>query len=241
MESSKASRTVGRGATAAGLAERNTRLDAEQVVAGGPDAWRHVYNLLRYPGPPCDFGLYCWQDTEKKRHYKLLGHHLRNLVKFVQRGSKLESHNNVPQDVRTQLYTEQQQQQDRKRKRRDSGSSTGHPMIINNYIPKYPRQSGSTVDLTDISSSRSCFLTIPGLRDEGVKAYSKWHCLKVGCPTQRQHYEVARDLTLGRGDDLELVYEDKNAQFYIELGVLEGVARRWVRDVEAFLDEYDIL
>jgi hypothetical protein len=46
---------------------------------------------------------------------------------------------------------------------------------------------------------------------------------------------------LGRGDDLELVYEDKDAQFYIELGVLEGVARRWVRDVKAFLDEYDIL
>jgi hypothetical protein len=46
---------------------------------------------------------------------------------------------------------------------------------------------------------------------------------------------------LGRGDDLQLVYEDNNAQFYIELGVLEGVARRWVRDVEAFLEEYDIL
>jgi len=48
MESGKAARTVGRGATAAGLAERNTRLDAEQVVSGGPDAWRHVYNLMRY-------------------------------------------------------------------------------------------------------------------------------------------------------------------------------------------------
>jgi hypothetical protein len=29
---------------------------------------------------------------------------------------------------------------------------------------------------------------------------------------------------------------DKDAQFYIELGVLEGVARRWVRDLKAFLD-----
>jgi hypothetical protein len=46
---------------------------------------------------------------------------------------------------------------------------------------------------------------------------------------------------LGRGDDLELVYKDKDTQFYIKLGVLEGVARRWVRDVKAFLDEYDIL
>jgi hypothetical protein len=52
--------------------------------------------------------MYCWQDPEKKRHYKLLAHHLRNLVKFVQRGGKLELHDNVPQDVRTQLYAEQQ-------------------------------------------------------------------------------------------------------------------------------------
>lgn len=96
MESSKA-----------GLAERNTQLDTEQIVSGGPDTWRHVYNLLRCPGPPCDLGPYCWQDPEKKRHYKLLGHHLRNLVKFVQRGGKLESHDDVPQDVRTQLYAEQ--------------------------------------------------------------------------------------------------------------------------------------
>ncbi len=56
IESSKAARTAGRGATAAGLAERNTRLNAEQVVSGGPDAWRHVYNLLRCPGPLCIAG-----------------------------------------------------------------------------------------------------------------------------------------------------------------------------------------
>jgi hypothetical protein len=42
MESSKTARTAGRGATATGLAERNTRLDAEQVVSGGPDATSEV-------------------------------------------------------------------------------------------------------------------------------------------------------------------------------------------------------
>jgi hypothetical protein len=139
-ESSKAARTAGRGATATQLAERNARLDAEQVVSGGPDAWRHVYNLLRCPGPPCDRGPYCWQDPDGKKHYKLMGHHLRSLIKFVQRGYKLETHGDVPQDIRTQLYAEEQQHSDRKRKRRDSGSSpAGYtPMIINNYIPVHP-------------------------------------------------------------------------------------------------------
>lgn len=114
-------------------------------------------------------------------------------------------------------------------------------MIINNYIPTHLSQSGSIQGLAGSSPSRSCSLSIPRLRDDTVKAYSKWHCLKVRCPLQRQSYELARDLTLGRGDDLELVYEDNDAKFYTELGVLEGVARQWVRDVKAFLDEYDIL
>ncbi len=63
--------------------------------------------------------------------------------------------------------------------------------------------------------------------------------LKGWMPYPEQHYELARDLTLERGDDLELVCEDKNSNFYIELGLLDGVARRWVRDVKPFLDEYN--
>jgi hypothetical protein len=83
VESGKTARTAGRGATATQLVERNAQLDAEQVVSGGPDAWRHVYNLFRCPGPLCDRGPYCWQDPDAKKHYKLMGHHLRSLVKFV--------------------------------------------------------------------------------------------------------------------------------------------------------------
>jgi hypothetical protein len=135
VESGKTARTARRGATASQLAERNDRLEAEQVVSGGPDAWRHVYNLLRCPGPPCDRGPYCWQDPDGKKHYKLMGHHLRNLVKFVQRGCKLETHGDVPQDIRTELYAEDQQHVNRKRKRQDSNSSPSDhtPMIISNY------------------------------------------------------------------------------------------------------------
>ena len=47
MESGKAARTAGRGATATQLAERDVRLDAEQVASGAPDAWRQVYTVFR--------------------------------------------------------------------------------------------------------------------------------------------------------------------------------------------------
>ena len=248
VESGKTARTAGRRATATQLAERNARLDAEQVVSGGPDAWRQVYNLLQCPGPPCDRGPYCWQDPDGKKHYKLMGHHLRSLVKFVQQGCKLETHGDAPQDIRTQLYAEEQQHSDRKRKRRDSGSSpAGYtPMIINNYIPVHPSRTladgskRSTPNMTD-SSSRRPSLSIPGMRDDAVEAYCEWHCSKVRRQDQKQQYELARDLTLERGLDLELIHEDNDAQFYIERGVLEGVARRFVRDVKAFLDQYDAL
>jgi hypothetical protein len=104
VDSGKTARSVGRGATANQLAERNAKLDAELVVSGRPEAWRHIYSILRYPGPPCDHGPYCWQDPESKKHYKLLGHHLRALIKFVQQGNKLETHIDLPENVRKELY-----------------------------------------------------------------------------------------------------------------------------------------
>ncbi|KAK3934333.1 hypothetical protein QBC46DRAFT_83014 [Diplogelasinospora grovesii] len=243
VESGKTARTAGRGATATQLAERNIRLDAEQVVSGGPDAWRQIYNLLRCPGPPCDRGPYCWQDIATKKHYKLMGHHLRGLVKFVQQGGKLETHGDVPEDIRTQLYAEEQQYSDRKRKRRDSGSHpTAHlPMIINNYIPALADRSRSALALPDSFSSQPSPLTIPGLRDDAVAAYCEWHCSKIRSQDQKEQYKLIRELALEKGFDLELIHEDHDAQFYIERGVLEGVARRWVKDVKVFLDQYDAL
>jgi hypothetical protein len=177
-----------------------------------------------------------------------MGHHLRSLVKFVQRGGKLETHSDIPEDIRTQLYAEEQQHLDRKRKRRHSDSSpAGHtPMIINNYIPVSPSPalSGgskrSTLDVANGSARRPC-LSILGLRDDAVAAYCEWHCSKVRSQDQKQHYGLARDLTLERGFDLDLIHEDNDAQFYIERGVLEGVARQFVRDVKDFLDQYDAL
>jgi hypothetical protein len=177
-----------------------------------------------------------------------MGHHLRSLVKFVQRGGKLETHSDIPEDVRTQLYAKEQQHLDRKRKRRDlDPSPAGHtPMIINNYIPVNSGQalSGgskrSTLDVTNGSARRLC-LSIPGLRDDAVEAYCEWHCSKVRRQDQKQHYRLACDLILERGFDLDLIHEENDAQFYIERGVLEDVARRFVRDVKDFLDQYDAL
>jgi hypothetical protein len=89
-------------------------------------------------------------------------------------------------------------------------------MIINNYILVHPGQAladglkRSTLDMTDSSSRPPC-LSIPGLRDDAVVAYCEWHCSKVRSQDQKQQYELARDLTLERGLDLELIHEDNDA------------------------------
>ncbi|UPK95284.1 hypothetical protein LCI18_006219 [Fusarium solani-melongenae] len=69
--------------------------------------------------------------------------------------------------------------------------------------------------------------------------YCVWHCSKVRSEAQKQQYQLARDLTLDKGLDLELIYSDQDAQFYIDHGIMEGVVRRWVQDVKLFLDHYD--
>jgi hypothetical protein len=121
-------------------------------------------------------------------------------------------------------------------------------MVINNYIPGHSSQAafvGSDMSVPYFTSTSTpqppLPLSIPGLRDDAVGAYCEWHCSKVRSLDQKQQYELARDLTLERGFDLELVHEDGDARFYIERGVLEGVARRFVRDVKAFVDHCDTL
>ncbi|OAL42639.1 hypothetical protein IQ07DRAFT_525749 [Pyrenochaeta sp. DS3sAY3a] len=200
--------------------------------------------IFRCPGPPCDRGPYCWQDGATKKHYRLLGHHLRGIVKSIQQGGRIESHGDVPDDIRKQLYAEDQQHSDRKRKRRNSDSRpTDHvPVVINNYIPPTSGQAVTynTNETTRIMhGDRSPQLVVPGYREEAVEAYYEWHCSQVRSQKQKQSYKMARDLTLDRALDLEHVHIDSDAQFYIDHGVLEGVARRFVTDVKVFLDQYD--
>ncbi|KDN62217.1 hypothetical protein CSUB01_12298 [Colletotrichum sublineola] len=227
VECAPTGRPARRGATATSLAERSARIDAEQEATGEVDPWRRVYQLMRCPGAPCDNGKWCWQDGARKMHHKLLDHHMRELVRWVQQGHQLVTHDDVPEEIRAQLYA--QEQQGRKRKRQNSGlDSTNHvPVIIHNHISDYMAGSDRvSPDLESPPRARLSPISVPGLRDDAVKAYCEWHRSQVRSEAQKDHFELACNLTVERGLDLELIYEDNNAQFYIKQGVLEGVARR---------------
>lgn len=126
------------------LAERDVQIDAEES-SGQYSVWRDVYRTMRCPGPPCRHeGQYCWQDPEGKRHYRLKTHHLKALIKYVEQGGVLETHDDIPDSLRVQLYAEDNQRLE-KRKRSPDNSTTGslYPPININVLPNGPSQQSS--------------------------------------------------------------------------------------------------
>lgn len=146
------------------LAERAIQLDAEEDAAGQPSIWRDVYNLMRCPGPPCNLGPYCWRDNAGKRHYKLMTHNLKSLIRHVEHGGTLETHDDLPDDIREQLYAEEQQDIERQRKRTASAVTGLPPIDITNVLP-----SQTSTSSTEIGPSKpSSPLEIPGQLDGAV-------------------------------------------------------------------------
>ncbi|KAJ9133189.1 hypothetical protein NKR23_g10952 [Pleurostoma richardsiae] len=153
---------------------------------------------MRCPGPPCHLGRHCWRDDAGKRHHRLKTH--------------LESRDDVPKDIRDQVYAKEQQIQ---------GTAV---CSVGSRPPSV--KIGSSVSPTP--------LEIAGPRDVAVKKYTAWQCSQVDDRILKMEYQKACAITLAKGLDLELVHEDQDADLYIKNGVKRGVARRFVRDIETW-------
>lgn len=225
------------------LADRVSQLDAEQETSASPSVWRDVYALMRCPGPPCNRGPHCWRDPFGKKHYKLQTHHLKALIQLVEEGHVLRTHNDVPEDIREQLYAEAEQRRDRQ----SAGggvSRTGLPPItITNVLPQHagesplPGPTGLAPSCIERVHGRSG-LDIPGPRDLAVATYSLWQQSNVIDEAQKIEYQKACDAALLDMLDLEQVYEDQDPDFFIQNGVKRGVARRFVSDIGRWAELY---
>ena len=87
-------------------------------------------------------------------------------------------------------------------------------------------------------SKPSSPLEIPGQLDIAVKKYSEWQCSRVTNKSLKIEYQKAYNITLAEGLDLELVYEEQNAQFYIDKGIKSGIAQRFVCDIKKWAKQY---
>ena len=225
------------------LSERNTQLDAEQGTSE-PSVWRQVYHLMRCPGAPCHLGPHCWRDPDGKKHYKLKTHHLKSIIRHVEQGNELNTHDDVPESIRQQLYAEEQQWVERRQKQTGTSAPNFPPINITNVLPPQssqsstgPSQAVNNADPLSIAPEVTR-LEVPGLRDVAVKTYSKWQQSNVDDDELKLDFQKACDVTLADGLDLEQLHEDQDFDFLIGKGVKRGIARRFVRDIDRWVKKH---
>ena len=237
------SRTDKRGpssATAGMLREREAQIDAERSF-GQTFAWRHVYRVMRCPGRPCHHnGQFCWLDPVGKKHHKLLAHHIRNLVAHIEDGGTLETHDDIPYTLRETIYAEEER--DKERKQKAPNPTTGsmcHPINIH-VLPTQPSQplASSSGGNETISSQTTQVdpIDIPGALEEVVKEYSNWQLSQVNTELFRDNIKNARDIALNNCLDIRQIRDELNPEFFIERGVKIGVARRFVNDINLWVN-----
>lgn len=235
----------GSSATQRMLADRTTYIGDEQETSGGPSVWQEVYALMRCPGPPCSLGPHCWRDPFGKRHYKLRTHHLKALVDLVQQGHTLKSHDDVPEDVREQLYAEEHQRREQQSTTTSAPTPSLPPISITNVLPSQPHESPMVRGADNVATvtkqrPQGLDLDIPGPRDAAVIAYSEWQQSNVMDEALKDEFRKACVATLEDGLDLEQVYEDQDPGFFVQSRVKRGVARRFVSDIDRWAKRYKL-
>ncbi|CAI7620669.1 unnamed protein product [Penicillium pancosmium] len=227
------------------LGERDAQLDAEEHVSGEQSIWRAVYSLMRCPLPSCHLGPHCWQDPHGKKHYQLRTHHLKRLIAYVDAGGVLECQDDVPDAIREELYMEEQQKMEHSQSKNNKSLTPGNcPPININFMGGQSSIQPAAVDCipqSEMSSHqkrhRFILLTIDGPRDVAVKEYSAWQETNVIDENLRAQFQLACDVTLANGLDLEQILEDQNPEFFVQEGIAVGIARRFVGDIIKWVGE----
>ena len=211
-------------------------------LCGQPLVWRDVYALMRCPGPPCHLGPHCWRDPVGKKHYRILTHQLKRLVLYKEEGNKLESHDDVPDDVRQELYAVEQQRLERQQQPGNQASKSMPPIHITNVMPG--RTSTGTSDTLTTNrehgmsvAGQSERVKIVGQRDIAVHEYTAWQRSQVHSEELKSQFDRAESAILKHGYDLEQIHQSGSVGVMTDEGVLEGIARRYVRDIAEWAEQ----
>lgn len=230
----KVSKKGSASATRQMLADRAAQLEAEKEATGRPAIWEDVYKKMRCPDRFCPHRPHCWQDGGK--HYKLDTRQLQSLVMHVQRGGVVDSHNDVPEEIRRQLYDLERQHLERRHKSTDKSAAKPPSIIIKNVIPGSLYRSLAQVRV----APKVRRLVIPGLCDTAVEEYSDWQRGRVGREHLKQGIRDARDI-ISAGPRLRLCADPRESRLgSLVTGGCEArycAAFRFVREIEYWVTQ----
>lgn len=160
---------------------------------------------------------------------------MRALIKYVEQGGVLETHDDISDSLRKQLYAEDNQRLEMKKSPDNSLTGSVCPPINIIVLPAPVSQSSmptpSATRGTPPKSDHVDPIKVHGLLDIAVEEYTDWQQSRVSSETFRDNIKNARDVALENCFDLMQIYEDQDPGFFVEHGVKVGVARRFVRDI----------
>lgn len=213
------------------LGDRDAQLDAEENACGQQSIWRRVYDLMKCDSAACHLGPYCWLDPKGKKHYRLRTQTLRRLVTYAEKGGVLETHKDVPDEIRDELFMEDQQREEKDKRKGGNilGSQMSHSPININVHPPGVATTALAVEAAGPNPVSS--LKIPGLKDVAVKEYGEWLASNVSDDTLKAAFRQACDITLSDGFELEHIYKDQNPEFFVSKGIKPGIARSFVENI----------
>jgi hypothetical protein len=73
-----------------------------------------------------------------------------------------------------------------------------------------------------------------------VEEYTAWQLSQVSTDAFRENIRKARDVTLENCLDLKQIYYDQNPDFFVQVGVKIGVARRFVSEIDEWVKEHKL-
>jgi hypothetical protein len=205
------------------LTELNTQLEGEKISSGQPSIWREVYKIMRCDGPPCNKGPHCWCDPIGKKHYTLKTRHLTSLIMYVEKGGILETQDDVPHEIRQQLYAEDQLSLDSKRQKSSASAANLPPIHITNTLPASSCQTcqlGSSLGRIPVPDVPALIprVNIPGFRDKALEKYCAWQQSKVTKPAQKQEFQKACDILTDDCMTLQLICQNPDPKYLIDKG-----------------------
>ena len=211
--------------------ELDDLLQAEESSSGSKSSWPATYEKFRCAGVGCpNAGHYCFCEPLTGQHYALQPQDLQVLGK-----NGIMSHESVPAELRSIL-----QKRFLSRKKRKAGALEVHDIDADQH-PAAKTSRGTHLSASSVKSpisqsySPSTWATGFAGLEEMVIAYSQWHQGRTNNASWILDTQKAAEVSTDEALDLRQIGHEVGHEFFVQRGVKEGTARRWVGEVPRWI------